>query len=493
MICRILYMIVGCCILSSSLKAQDKTADENSPKRFTIMGLGDSITEGGDNFESYLFPLWEKLFAAGYSFEFIGPRSSKCRIGKLNHCGFSGKNAEFLDSCIDSIYRKYPADVVLLHAGHNHFNTENPVPGIIRAQESIIRKIHTINPEAKILVAQVIQSGKLPKYSYLSELNKRIADMVGSINSPDVVLVNQAHQFKWEKYTIADKVHPNQAGAVKMAGVWFQRLEQILLKPVQSFHPEIIRYKQADQGDLSLHVFRPEKTAKTGKRPAIVYFFGGGWSLGTPLQFYRECAYYASKGMVAVSAEYRISYLHHTTPFESLEDACDAIAWLRRHAEELNIDTSRIVATGASAGGHLAAATGIIRSAKNGSLSRPNLLVLYYPVVDNGPGGYGSEEMKKRYMEISPLHNIDRNSPPALFVLGTKDPLVPVKSAEKFQKRMNTNGVECELQLIEGAGHPIFYYTKPLTSDFYTIRQMTNDFLVRHGYLRDEKNNNLKQ
>ena len=486
-------MIVGCCILSSSLKAQDKTADENKQKRFTIMGLGDSITEGGDNFESYLFPLWEKLFAAGYSFDFVGPRSSKCRIGTLNHCGFSGKNAEFLESCIDSIYRQYPADIVMLHAGHNHFNTENPVSGIIRAQESIIRKIHTINPEAKILVAQVIPSGKLPKYSYLSELNKRIADMVGSMHNPNVVLVNQAHHFDWEKYTIADKVHPNRDGAAKMAGAWFESLVKVLPKPIQSFHPEIIRYKQVGQGDLSLHVFRPEKNRKGEKRPAIVYFFGGGWALGTPLQFYRECGYYASKGMVAVTAEYRISYLHHTTLFESLEDACDAIAWLLRHAEELNIDTSRIVATGASAGGHLAAATGIIRSAKNGSLSRPNLLVLYYPVVDNGPGGYGSEEMKKRYMEISPLHNIDRNSPPALFVLGTKDPLVPVKSAEEFQKRMNASGVECELHLIEGAGHPIFYYAKPLTSEFYTIRQMTDEFLIRHGYLGNEENNNLKQ
>ena len=493
MICRILYLIVSCCILSAPLMAQEKISDENSQKRFTVMGLGDSITEGADNFESYLFPLWEKLFTAGYSFEFVGPRSSKCRIGTLNHCGFSGKNAEFLDSCIDSIYRKYPADIVLLHAGHNHFNTENPVPGIIRAQESIIRKIHTINPEAKILVAQVIPSGKLPKYSYLPELNKRIADMVGSMHNPNVVLVNQAHHFNWEKYTIADKVHPNRDGAAKMAGVWFDGLRQILPKPIQSFHPEIIRYKQTDKGDLSLHVFKPEKNRKGEKRPAIVYFFGGGWALGTPLQFYRECAYYASKGMVAVTVEYRISYLHHTTPFESLEDARDAIVWLRKHAEELNIDTSRIVAAGSSAGGHLAAATGIIHSPKNGSLSRPNLLVLYYPVVDNGSDGYGSEEMKKRYKEISPLHNVDRNSPPALFVLGTKDPLVSVKSAEAFQKKMTANGVECVLHLIEGAGHPIFYYAKPLTSDFYTIRQLSDEFLIRHGYLGNKENNNLKQ
>jgi acetyl esterase len=73
--------------------------------------------------------------------------------------------------------------------------------------------------------------------------------------------------------------------------------------------------------------------------------------LGTPLQFYRECAHYAAKGMVAVAAEYRISYLHKTTPFESFEDAKDAIHWLRKLASEFNINTNRIAAAVASAGG----------------------------------------------------------------------------------------------------------------------------------------------
>lgn len=46
--------------------------------RFTIMGLGDSITEGSDDFASYLFPLWEKLMSAGYEFDFIS-------VGALTH------------------------------------------------------------------------------------------------------------------------------------------------------------------------------------------------------------------------------------------------------------------------------------------------------------------------------------------------------------------------------------------------------------------------
>lgn len=483
--CKILFFLFGCIFLCCNLlAAKEKSMVNDSPKRFTIMGLGDSIMEGGANFQSYLFPLWERLFTAGYQFDIVGPRVAKCRIGALNHGGFSGKKAEFLDAHIDSIYRQYPADLVLLHAGHNHFDTEKPVSGIIRAQESIIRKIQAINPDVKILVAQVIPSGKLPKYSYIQELNKDIANAIEKMHNANVILVNQALNFDWQKHTISDKVHPNRAGAEQMAEVWFQALQQILPKPVQSFNPEIIRYKQASQDDLNLQIFKPKKLKKGEKRPAVIFFFGGGWALGTPLQFYRECAYYASKGMVAISAENRISYLHQTSAFESLEDARDAIYWLRKHATELNLDTARIAAAGASAGGHLAAATGgIIRRNETCSQARPNLLVLYYPVIDIELEGYGSNELKNRYTEISPLHNVDKTSPPALFIFGTKDPLIPIKTAETFRERMNKNGVECVLHLIEGAGHPIFYYAKMLTPDFYAIRQLTDDFLIRHSYL----------
>lgn len=120
--------------------------------RLTIMGLGDSITEGGDGFSSYLYPLWERLFTAGYDVDFVGPQRSECRIGWLNHCGFSGKPVEFLDERIDSIYRRYPAYIVLLHAGHNHFADERPVDGMIRTYASIINKIHVINPQACVFL-----------------------------------------------------------------------------------------------------------------------------------------------------------------------------------------------------------------------------------------------------------------------------------------------------------------------------------------------------
>ena len=459
------------------------SAEQRKQQRFSIMGLGDSITEGSTSFTCYLYPLWEKLMTGGYEFDFIGPNNSPCRIGTLNTCGFGGKTVEFLDSKIDSLYRIYPADIVLLHAGHNHSVDEHPVPGMISAYRSIISKILAINPRAYIFMAEVIPSGKLPKYNYIPDLNKQIAKMVKSMNSSQVILVNQCSGFDWQRFTIADKVHPNKLGGEHMAAVWFKALEQILKPAPNVYKFDIVPYKTLSNADpLTLHIFQPSKRGGA-KHPALIYFFGGGWHEGTPIQFYRECAYYAANGFVAVSADYRIELLHHSTPFDSFEDARDAMRWLRMHADKYNIDTMRIVASGSSAGGQLAAALGTIPNRDGGVSYRPGLMVLNYAVVDNGPTGYGTAQMKARYKEISPLDNITPATPPALFLLGTKDPLMPVATAKAFQQRMEQNGVYCELKLFLNAGHPIFLYRKPLAKEFYDVRKVTDAFLRHYHYL----------
>ena len=88
----ILFLLTLICSLSVM-------ASSSQPRHVTIMGLGDSITEGSDHFYSYVFPLWELLFSHGYTnCEFIGPRQGRCRLGTIPHCGFSGKNVEFLNA-----------------------------------------------------------------------------------------------------------------------------------------------------------------------------------------------------------------------------------------------------------------------------------------------------------------------------------------------------------------------------------------------------------
>ncbi|WP_191908746.1 GDSL-type esterase/lipase family protein [Larkinella humicola] len=205
---------------------QDTTA-----KVITILGFGDSITQGGADFVSYLFPLQKKLGKAGYSVQFIGPKASTTPTDTVYNAGYGGKNAEFLAASADSLYSRFPADIVLLHTGHNHFDTENPVAGIITAQKSIIAQLTAINPRVVILVAQVISSGKLPKYSYIPALNEQIGVMVKEVNSRHVMLVNQEKGWDWQTDAIADKVHPNAQGAEKIAQTWFDALKRVLPRP----------------------------------------------------------------------------------------------------------------------------------------------------------------------------------------------------------------------------------------------------------------------
>jgi lysophospholipase L1-like esterase len=195
-------------------------------QKLSILGLGDSITEGGADFFSYLFPLDSLLRQAGYQPSFIGPRRSIQQGDTLYHSGFSGRNAEFLAARIDSIYTAFPADVVLLHAGHNHFQEESPMPGLINAQRTIIQTIRKKNPQARIFVAGVITSGKLPKYEYIPALDVAIKQLVDSLNDPAVSFVDQRNQWNVDSHTIYDKVHPNRIGARNIAGNWFQALDQ---------------------------------------------------------------------------------------------------------------------------------------------------------------------------------------------------------------------------------------------------------------------------
>ena len=219
---NIIQTILFLCILSIGCQARN----------ITILGLGDSITEGIEGQGSYLSPLKRILFEEGYDVTFVGPRLSRSGDEAIPCYGWCGKNVEFIDSTIEAVYSQYPADIVLFHAGHNHDAATKPVKGIINAYKSIIGKIRNINPDAVILVAEVIPSGKLPKYSYIPELNRKIARLVREYDDEKVRLVDIASGYDWSKLNVSDKVHPNPEGREWIAGCWNEALKEILGEPV---------------------------------------------------------------------------------------------------------------------------------------------------------------------------------------------------------------------------------------------------------------------
>src|SRR5690606_27798722 len=151
----------------------------------------------------------------------------------------------------------------------------------------------------------------------------------------------------------------------------------------------IVPYKKIGEVELKLHIFEPAGHHADARTPAIVLFFGGAWRGGTPAQLYPQCAYLASRGIWAASAEYRVKTRHHTTPVECVKDGKSAMRYLRTHARELGIAPDRLAAGGASAGGHVAAAAATTTAFDEatddlGVSAIPNALVLFNPVYDNG-------------------------------------------------------------------------------------------------------------
>jgi acetyl esterase/lipase len=248
-------------------------------------------------------------------------------------------------------------------------------------------------------------------------------------------------------------------------------------------------YKQIDTSSLFIEVYSPDQLDSSINYPAMVFFFGGGWIGGNRSHFINHAKYFSKRGIVCFLADYRTERKHNTTPFESLKDAKSAIRFIRKNAADFGIDPAKIIASGGSAGGHLAAATALINtyneSSDDLSISCiPNALVLYNPVIDNGPGGYGYERIGDEYKNFSPLHNIKKGAPPTIIFLGTNDKLIPVETAEYYKLVMEKVESRCDLQLYEGEAHGFFNYKN---FKYYKKTVIEADkFLVSLGFLKAE-------
>lgn len=245
-------------------------------------------------------------------------------------------------------------------------------------------------------------------------------------------------------------------------------------------------YKETPQGELKMWVHFPEDWRKSDQRPAIVFFFGGGWRAGRVTQFERHADYLASRGMVAARADYRVKSRHDVTPDKCVEDTKSAVRWLRKSAADLGIDPNRIVASGGSAGGHIAGCTGTTPGLEAEGedekiSSRPNAMILFNPVLKFS--GYerlmsrigGDEQLGRR---LSPTLHVVKQTPPALILFGDADRLYEhgtdyVEAAKKADAR-------AELYVAKGPGHGFFNRSPWYERTLYRA----DEFLASLGYVK---------
>ena len=249
-------------------------------------------------------------------------------------------------------------------------------------------------------------------------------------------------------------------------------------------------YKKTPQGELKIYVHLPPDWKASDKRPVIVFFFGGGWTGGTPNQFLPQATYLATRGLVTARADYRVKSRQGTTPRECVEDAKSAVRWLRQKAGELGIDPVKVIAAGGSAGGHIAACTALVegldaKDEDKSVSSKPEALVLFNPVVDlvnlgaaaaKAPAALDREKVK----EISPILYLKKDSPPTILFYGTSDQFAAQGRA--MLAKAKELGARVELYTADGMPHG-FFNRPPWTE--ITVRQ-ADEFLAGLGYLKGE-------
>lgn len=230
-------------------------------------------------------------------------------------------------------------------------------------------------------------------------------------------------------------------------------------------------YKTVGDATLDLWIFEP--AGVTGdRRPAIVFFFGGGWKGGSPRQFDPQCRHLAARGMVAITADYRVESRQHAKPVDCVADARSAVRWVRANAARLGIDPDRIAAAGGSAGGHIAACTAFIAEFDDpredaGVSARPDALVLFNPALvlaplpdlelgDSFGARMSADRLGAEASRLSPAHHVARGGPPTIILHGRDDALVPIATAEAFTRRMTEAGNRCELVGYDDQPHGFF-------------------------------------
>lgn len=260
-------------------------------------------------------------------------------------------------------------------------------------------------------------------------------------------------------------------------------------------------YKTVGDIELKVWIFSPADHNENHNRPAIVFFFGGGWKTGSPTHFAKHCEYLANRDMVAIVADYRVHSRHGVNVNTCVEDAKSAIRWIRKESSRLGIDPDSIVAGGGSAGGHLAAATATLpgHNDPNENLSisaKPNALVLFNPAVIIGPVVPGQDELTTEALaeisnrlgaepgSLSPYHHIKPGIGPTIIFHGTADTTVPFKHVRLFCEKMQKQGNRCEVIGYKGSEHAFFNFGRDKNAPFIDTVNKMDAFLVSLGYLK---------
>jgi len=256
-----------------------------------------------------------------------------------------------------------------------------------------------------------------------------------------------------------------------------------------------ITYLTASNTALKLDVYEPLDAGRP--TPTLLYTHGGGWGGGSKEGSSLTFLPYLQMRWSVVNVEYRFASVALSPA--AVEDTLCALRWVYKNAKQYNFDTSRIVTSGESSGGHLALMNGMVPASAGLDRQCPGPEELKVAAIVNwyGPsdvvnllsgtnmrtwavGWLGSqanrEEMARR---VSPITYVRPGLPPVLTIHGDADPVVPYEQSKRLHEALTKAGVQNQLLTIPGGRHdaPKGFAPSELRTAFATIVQ----FLGSHG------------
>lgn len=242
-------------------------------------------------------------------------------------------------------------------------------------------------------------------------------------------------------------------------------------------------YTNAGGDKLRMEVFYPpDHQPEKASVPGMILFHGGGWVNGSLTQFRPACEYFASRGIVCATVEYRMhdkaaaARMPANESFKRIciTDARSAIRWFKHNAGKLGIDPARVIVGGGSAGGHISALATLNPGLNDSANAREG---------DTSAAAYlwfnpGFDPKDAADPEVDLLRHLKADLPPTLVFFGDED-RVKLGWDIACDKSDKLRAAHIELQLAKGQGHGFFNKEPWRTAAFIAA----DEFLVRHGFL----------
>ena len=200
-----------------------------------IMPLGDSITQGAADNDSYRRPLWKLLTKNNEKIDFVGSMKTNYPYTRsahsdfdMDHEGHWGWRTDDVLAKVDGWARQARPDIVLIHLGSNDILQKQKNKDTVEELRRIIITLRKHNPRIRIFLAQLIPVASKSINKRVQELNDLLPNMAQSITTDDspVHIVDQHAGFDAFKDTY-DGLHPNESGIKKMSQKWYKALVAI--------------------------------------------------------------------------------------------------------------------------------------------------------------------------------------------------------------------------------------------------------------------------